>query len=185
MPRCHDGFCASALVICILSLKWNTKKIKILFTGYLHSESEVKKEKVQILFTGYLHSKSEVKYKKNQNIIHWTSALWVFRPLVGVKRGQTITIVAEELISNKEVISSSFFGIFQEVILSCPMTCNCVVVCQNHGHKIEIQKNILSSEDIRRQLFCECNCLRFWNKEKVRISHNRTNSTKQPRKWFS
>ena len=30
------------------------------------------------------------------------------RPLVGVKKGQTITIVAEELISNKEVISSIF-----------------------------------------------------------------------------
>jgi hypothetical protein len=28
----------------------------------------------------------------------------IFRPLVGVQKGQTITIVAEEIISNKEVL---------------------------------------------------------------------------------
>ena len=151
----------------------------MLFTGHLHSEFEVKRKKskyysldICTLILKWNRKKSKyyspgigtlnLKWKeKSRNIIHWASALWVFRPLVGVKRGQTITIVAEELISNKEVISSSFFELFQEVILSCSITCNCVVVCQNNGHKIEVQKNILS-KDITYPL---TGLLTTWNQE--------------------
>ena len=155
----------------------------MLFTGHLHSEFEVKRKKSKYYSPGICTLNLKWK-EKSRNIIHWASALWVFRPLVGVKRGQTITIVAEELISNKEVMSSSFFGLFQEVILSCPITCNCVVVCQNHGHKIEVQKNILS-DDILRQLFLSASGVSGFETKKKEIFHNRANFTNQPRKWVS